>query len=67
MQAGFVAALLAVFSRKVRGLQEELWTIGVLRSTWSFFALLALILTAGGYIVQSIDPSITTIGDFFLK
>lgn len=55
------ALLVGGLYRKVKNLQASDWLPGAIKGSWVFFLVIAVIFTAGGYLIQYIDPEITTL------
>lgn len=57
------AFLLGGLYRRVKKLQASDWLPGAIRGSVFFFAVVALIFAGGGFLIQHIDPAITTFGE----
>jgi len=57
------AALGAGFYKKLKRIQADGWVTSAFKKTWLYFLIFLIIYTAGGYIIQSIDDKIITVGD----
>ena len=59
------AIALSGFYKKIKKIQAADWLSGAIKSTWYYFVIIIALFAIGGYLIQSINPKVVTIGDVF--